>query len=55
MSTDPLTLRPDGTAVDPAAFRSAALTDPRISRDLRDDPDTRAVLESGTMPPCRNC
>lgn len=47
MSTDPLALRPDVTAVDPAAFRSAALTDPRISRDLRDDPDTRAVLESG--------
>ena len=47
MSTDPLALRPDGTALDPAAFRAAALADPRISRDLADDPDTRAVLESG--------
>lgn len=45
--TDPMALRPDGTAVDPAAFRAAALADPKIRRDLRDDPDTAAVLESG--------
>lgn len=44
---DPMALRPDGTAVDPAAFRAAALADPKIRRDLRDDPDTAAVLESG--------
>lgn len=45
--TDPMALRPDGTAADPAAFRAAALADPKIRRDLRDDPDTAAVLESG--------
>ena len=44
---DPFALRPDGAAVDPAAFRAAALADPAIARDLAADPDTRAVLESG--------
>ena len=44
---DPFALRPDGAAVDPAAFRAAALADPAIARDLAADPDTRAVLDSG--------
>ena len=46
-SSDPFALHPDGSAVDPAAFRDAALADAAICRDLASDPDTRAVLESG--------
>ena len=44
---DPFALRPDGAAVDPGAYRAAALADARIKADLADDPDTAAVLESG--------
>jgi hypothetical protein len=44
---DPYALHADGTAVDPRAFREAALKDPSIAGDLTEDERAASVLRSG--------
>ena len=44
---DPYALHADGTAVDPRAFREAALKDPSITEDLSGDERAASVLRSG--------
>lgn len=49
---DPLALHPDGSALDPAAFRAALLGDPAAVADLASsDPAALAVLRSGADGP----
>lgn len=43
---DPYALHADGTAVDPRAFREAALRDPSLAADLADDERAANVLRS---------
>ena len=51
-SSDPLALRPDGSAADPAAFRAHLLADPAVVADLAAaDPAALAVLRSGADGP----
>lgn len=47
MSDDPYALHADGTAVDPAAFREAALADVSLAEDLKKDERASRVLASG--------
>jgi len=50
--SDPLALRPDGSAADPAAFRAHLLADPAVVADLAAaDPAALAVLRSGADGP----
>ena len=44
---DPYALHADGTAVDPSAFRKAALADEALADDLRKDERASRVLASG--------
>lgn len=44
---DPYALHADGTAVDPAAFREAALADASLAEDLKKDERASRVLASG--------
>ena len=46
-SEDPYALHADGTAVDPAAFRAAALADASLAEDLKRDERAARVLASG--------
>lgn len=51
-AADPLALHPDGSAVDPAAFRATLLAEPAAVADLADaDPAALAVLRSGADGP----
>ena len=46
-SEDPYALHADGTAVDPRAFREAALADAALAEDLKGDARASRVLASG--------
>lgn len=49
MAANPLAFNPDGTAVDPIAFRDALMADPEKLRAIEEDKELAAALLGGGL------